>query len=355
MRRRVTVVIAVLLAAAGCSPDSSQQAATTTTPSTTAAPTTVARACSFDAVGSEGEVTWLDGSTLMAATPTGSERCLVDGIAGTPATVQWSGDGTKVLLNDSLRTAAGVQERYPRSEGLVLSRPTGKSVIEIAGGRLLKHVSGASTPTDITFVAQPTEAIYHPAGRSIVASGRNNDDPVLVVADNLGRDPQVVARGEEATAVRSLAFTASNALLFVGDHPDGSHLHRLELDTLKLTTVATAKAPGRIDHVTTSPFPGGGVAWTQGGACDLVVSQDAKFVHVSGSPAASATPVGWLPDRSLVVKTGCGGPSDKGDLYVVAAGQGPRLLAKGATAAAVRAVLPAPAAPPPAIPDQAPA
>ena len=83
------------------------------------------------------------------------------------------------------------------------------------------------------------------------------------------------------------------------------------------------------------------------------LEQDARFVAVAGTFVASARPIGWLPDRSLVVRTGCTGPV--GDLYAVTAGAPPRLLVAGVANAAVRAVLPLPESAPATVPDQAPA
>lgn len=367
VRRAVTAVVVVAVLAAGCTgddgedqagPDTSARATSTTAPSGSTATTGVN--CTFDEVPAGGEVTWLEDDNLMAGPPSGPARCLVAG-AGGASTVQWSGDGTKVLVGAALRTAAGVQQEFARAQNLRLSRPTGRSVLSIGGERIQKHENGAADGKDITFVDQPVEVLYHPAGRSIVASGLDEDGttPVLKIADNQGREPAVLAVGEKARSLGSLAFTASNALLFVGDHGDESHLHRLELATGRLTTVATEKAPGRIAGVTTSPFPGGGVAWTQGtaSACRLVVSQDAAFIDVASTPVAAAQPVGWLPDRSLVVTTaGCAPtPSPTGDLYLVSAPAAPTLLVRGVTSPAVRAVLPTPEAAPAAIPDQAPA
>lgn len=356
MRRSTVWALSVVVVAAGCSSSDRRAAPPGSTSATTPA-LTATTACAFTPVPEGGEVTWVDGDRLVAVAPGGGERrCLVAGVGGA-GPLQWSGDGTRALVGNTLRTAGGVQREFARPFGLRLSRPTGRSVIELGGERLRKYEAGAGDARDITFVERPVEALYHPAGRSIVASGTQGGRPAVVIADNLGRDPKVLAAGETASGFSSLAFTASNALLFVGHHDGAQHLHRLELASGTLTTVATEAAPGQLGDVTTSAFPGGGVAWTRGaGGCDLVVEQDARFVDVAGTPVASARPVGWLPDRSLVVTTGCGDPSGVGDVYVVAAGAPPRLLAsKVAGAVAVRAVLPPPAEPPAAVPDQAPA
>lgn len=360
VRRFWSGALVLVLLAAGCASDEQD----TTGPPSVASPTSndavvaagsTAAGCRFLETPEEGEVTWIDGTNLMGVTGSGKAQCLASGIGAGAQQVQWSGDGSKVLMNGAIRTASGVQKQFARSLGLRLSRPTGKSVIEIGGEHLFKHEVNASEPKDITFVEQPTEAIYHPAGRSIVASGFENGTPVIKIADNLGRNPKVLAVGETARSLRSLAFTAKNALLFVGDHGDESHLHRLELETGKLTTIATVKAPGDVADISTSPFPGGGVAWTEGTSCGLVVEQDASFISVKDTPVVSARPIGWMPDRSLIVQTGCGDASGLGNLYAVAAGVAPRLLAENVGSAAVRAVLPLPQAAPPTIPDQAPA
>lgn len=306
-----------------------------------------------------GEISWVDHGNLVSVTPSGGEtNCLVRSV-GEGGAVQWSGDAGKVLIGNVLHTGNSAAQEFDRPAGLRLSRPTGRSVVQVGGGRILKYEDGAQEPKDITFVDQPGEVLYHPAGRNIVATGVDGGVPVLKIADNLGRDARTLAEGETARGFSSLAFTAKNALLFVADHGAQVHLHRLELETGKLTTVATAVGSGRaIANVTTSPFPGGGVAWTEGGPCDLVVSRDAQLVDVRGVAAAGAVPVGWLPDRTLVVTTaGCAASSSpsSGDVYVVGEDGESRLFVRDVIAPAVRAVLPTPEPPPAAVPSEAPA
>jgi hypothetical protein len=354
----VAGVVGLLLIAGACSSDKDdEEAVTTSTTATTVAgtSTTSGLPCSFTPVDGGGETTWVQAGQLRSMVLGASPHCLADEVSA--RRLEWSGDSNEVLADNRVLSAQGVRQEFAKDLALRLSRPTGRSVIQLgqSDGRLLKYENGAMSTKDITFVDKPTEAVYHPAGRSIVASGMENGKNVLKIADNLGHNARVIALGETASSIHDLAFTASNALLFVGEHSGESHLHRLELETGKLTTVATAKAPAKLGHVVTSPFPGGSVAWTTGTSCDLVVEQDGKFIDVQGTAVASATPIGWLPNRTVVVKTGPCNEDGPGDLYAVGATGPPILLAQGVGAASVRAVLPDPTPPPADVPDDAPA
>jgi hypothetical protein len=355
MRRLAAGLVAVAVLASGCTKDKKQDAAkpssTSTSTSTTAAADKGAD-CAWTEPAGGGEATWVADGQLRAAEPGRTWHCLAAGVSG--RSVQWSGDGAKALVDGRLLSAQGVDRQFTQA-GLRLSRPLGRSVIAV-GDRVLKFEAGSTGTKDITFVDHPTEVIYHPAGRSIVAAGTDNSGkPVLKIADNQGQGARDLVTAETAERISTLAFTASNALLFVADHGDHQHLHRLELATAKLTTVAEVRKPNGLAHVTTSPFAGGGVAWNETGPCKLVMVQDAKFVAVADPGVAAGTPVGWLGDRSLVVKADSCGASAVGDLYAVGADGVSKLIVEDAGTAAVRAVLPDPTPPPADVPDDAPA
>jgi hypothetical protein len=354
MRRLVAGLLAVAVLAGGCSSkDSKDSAQPTTTSAPSGTSTTASDAdCTFTEVSGGGEATWVVGGQLRAAVPGKTWHCLAGGVSG--QSVQWSGDGAKALIDGALLSATGVVRRFAEP-ALRLSRPTGRSVIAV-GSRVLKYENGAQDARDITFVDHPTEVIYHPAGRSIVATGTDaSGKPVLKIADNQGQNAKDLVTAETAERISSLAFTASNALLFVADHGDHQHLHRLELATAKLTTVSEVKKPNGFARVTTSPFPGGGVAWNETGPCKLVMVQDAKFIGIKLAAVAAGSPVGWLADRSLVVKADSCGSSPTGALYAVSADGASTLIVDNAGTAAVRVVLPDPEPPPAQVPDDAPA
>ncbi|HET9441863.1 MAG TPA: hypothetical protein VFO65_01000, partial [Acidimicrobiales bacterium] len=149
-------------------------------------------------------------------------------------------------------------------------------------------------------------------------------------------------------------------LLFTAAHEGAVVLHRRPLDSDVLTVIDSAEAPDTIDFVTTSPFPGGGVAWTRGrcgpGTRPVTrATRGGRFVDLEGTPVAAARPVGWLPDGSLVATDGgvCAG-DEAGRVVVFKDGEASVLTASG-RAPAVRAALPPPPEPPAEIPDQAPA
>src|SRR5688500_4197651 len=99
----------------------------------------------------------------MATTPSGGEPvCLVRAV-GKAEPVQWSGDASKVLIGNVLHTTGSAAREFAPSSGLRLSRPTGRSVVQVGGERILKYEDSSQDPKDITFVAQPGEVLYHPA------------------------------------------------------------------------------------------------------------------------------------------------------------------------------------------------
>lgn len=342
--------MAVLLLAGACSSNGDDQVSSTTRATTDEAPSTTAPDCRGVQPATEATLTWVtDGFVLDSA------GCIVEQ-AGAGALV-WGGKGDRILSGGSIFREGAEPVVAPAGTAFSLSRPSGTSVLAItAEGRLLKKELATGTERDISFMARHESAVYHPAGRHIVSSGRDiTDSPALVIADNLGQDPRPILEVEEATAIGNPAFTASGALLYTAVHADRVDLHRLVLGEDQFSTVASAPKPGTIDHVVTSPFEGGGVAWTEG-TCSatqsptLRATRNSAFLDLKGTPAEFATPVGWLPDGSLAVLTTCQ-PGAEGTLLRIS-GSEVEQVATDTASAAVRAVLPPPPPPPANLPAQ---
>ncbi len=96
-----------------------------------------------------------------------------------------------------------------------------------------------------SFLARHDAAVYHPAGTHVVSSGlaRRGGSNGLWVATNRGSNPRLLARGETATSISNLVFTANHQLLFVADYGDHKDLHQLDLTNEKLVTAATIGRP----------------------------------------------------------------------------------------------------------------
>jgi hypothetical protein len=358
----VPVLVGVLLVGGACSsakPEVAVPASTTaptgaptTSAPSTAAPTSPPAPCrGLGQVAAGGDLTWLADGKLMDRA-----GCLVETAGGLGA---WGGTADRVVLGDGVRFAGAAAPAPVGAGPVVLSRPTGKSVLRVTGaGKLLKREIGGGEWRDISFLGRHEAAVYHPAGRHIVSTGTDGDGKAaMVITDNEGRDPQPLLTIEAATSVGNPAFTASGALLYTADHTGHVDLHRLEIGDDKISTVTSVKAPGTIGNVVTSPFSGGGVAWTigqcaPGSSATLKAQRGGTFFPLDGTEADTARPVGWLPDGRLAAIAGQGCDAAKpGKLLLVGADK-VEVVAEAVTAAAVRAVLPPPPPPPAIIPPQ---
>lgn len=360
MRRPAALLASVLVLAGACSSDDDGgegAARSSTTPSTAAStPSTTAVSCrGLGAAPDEGVVTWVADGRLYDA-----QGCLLD-LDGARVVAGWGGRADRVVVDNTV-VVGDAPPTQPFDGGpLALSRPTGTAVLRVtADGKLLKRELDDGEPRDISFMARHEAAVYHPAGRSIVSSGRNADGGAeLLIADNSGRDPRPLLTIEDARAVHHPAFTRSGALLYTADHGTHWDLHRLVIGEDSFSTVATVRAPGVIGDVVASPFDIGGVAWTEGRCTGaerptLKAQQSGRDFPIPAE-AARARPVGWLPDGGLVAidRGGCE-PAAAGALLVVRGGTATK-VADNVTSAAVRAELPPPPPPPEDIPQQAPA
>ena len=308
----------VLVVAAACSSGGRSTAAAPTTSPTGAATATSPPGAGTSAqptcqgLGpppSEGAITFVDAGRLLsvAASSPASVTCLLDGVGAGPA-LRWNGPGDKVIVPDgrvvASTGAADVARGQPTS--ISWSYPTGTTVLEVdAGGHLLLIPAGGGDPTDISFLARHDAAVYHPAGTHVVSSGLARDGTYgLWLATNRGSNLRLLARGETATSISNLVFTANHQLLFVADHGDHKDLHQLDLTNEKLVTPATIRSTDCFTAVVASRLAGGGVAWATGpcvgGTVTATAVRNGAFLPLAGTEMTSASPVGFLPDGTLV-------------------------------------------------------
>jgi hypothetical protein len=317
----------------------------------------------MDAPTDAGAVTFVDGAgQLVEIAPNGSAaHCLADkATTDTTTSLEWAGAADRVLLSDGkiLTSSGGVVAGLPAGSKLGWSRPKGTAIIGVTDdGHLLKRTLDGSASSEISFLANHDEAVYHPAGRAIASTGVGSGGYGIYLADNQGRllRPLVLTEGAH---ISQLQWTVSGALMFVADHGDHTDLHRLDLGTGELTTATAVPGSASIDHFVASTFPGGGVAWVEGnckeGDRKLVVERGGAAVTLP-STLSGAAPVGWLPDGVLVLQAAAGcATNPTGALYALE-GSTPTRLVSAARGPAVRVVLPAGPELPASIPDSAPA
>jgi len=299
---------------AGCS-SSKHVAASKTTATSGGTPHTLSTAggngaaCGgLGAVDPAGSVTFVDSGRLYAVSESGGAPTCLDADVGS-GTPRWNGDGDKVILPDGRVDKGQGPQAVTTGNPLALSwsYPHGTAVLQVdQSGRLSWVPSGGGKPLDITFLAHHDAAIYHPAGTHIISSGLSKDGVYgLWVATNRGEDVRMIVRGETARSIGQLAWTTNHQLLFVADHGDHKDLHQFNLATEKLVTVAQIPASQCFRSVVASRSTGGGVAWSTG-ACDgsgpttTTAVRTGAFLPLAGTPLASAQPIGFLPDGTLI-------------------------------------------------------
>jgi hypothetical protein len=281
-----------------------------------------------------------------------------------PDGLEWGPVADRVLFGD-LRRSDG-EKTYKiddEAESVSWSRPTGKSVVYISNGRLMKVDAFGEKPFDISFLDEHDEVVYHPAGTHIAVTGTDKDGTYGVwLATNLGKEPQLLAIGEDARRIFSLAFSHDGTTLYyAAEHDDHYDVHALrlalsddqgEIRDARLDTLDSSDGPmGDVvvwEFTFADEEAAGRVAYTTG------TCEEGKTTHVwwagkktelGGTLAGYSTePIGFLPDGRLVViaREGC---ASKGTLFTWTKEETKRIVG-GATVAAVRTILPDPPGPP---------
>jgi hypothetical protein len=277
----------------------------------------------------------------VAASASAPVTCLLDGV-GAGSALRWNGPADKVIVPDGRVVASTGTANVARGQAtsITWSYPTGTTVLEVDRGRLQLIPAGGGDPLDISFLARHDAAIYHPAGTHVVSSGvaRPGGSYGLWVATNRGSNPRLLAQGETATSISNLVFTANHQLLFVADHGDHKDLHQLDLANEKIVTPATIPSTACFTAVVASRLAGGGVAWAtgpcSGGTVTATAVRNGAFLPLAGTEMASANPVGFLPDGTLVSRGARG-------IITFRDGRVTSIASAGAGPVALRAVEPA--------------
>jgi hypothetical protein len=314
-----TTLVVVALVATGCSDSDDEgkvtgggggQTNTTSGAVTLPAGAGVADHSTCQGLGpppSEGAVTFVDAGRLLSvsASSSASVTCLLDGV-GAGSALRWNGPADKVIVPDGRVVASTGAAEVARGQAtsITWSYPTGTTVLQVDVGRLRLIPAGGGDPLDISFLARHDAAVYHPAGTHVVSSGLGRDGTYgLWMATNRGSNVGRLVR-EPAISISNLVFTANHQLLFVADHGDHKDLHQLDLTTEKLVTAATIRSTDCFTAVVASRLAGGGVAWAtapcSGGTVTATAVRNGAFLPLAGTEMASANPVGFLPDGTLV-------------------------------------------------------
>lgn len=124
--------------------------------------------------GSKDDVSFVAGGKVYVARHDGTTAgCVLEADA---VDLEWGPEADRLHLGD-LR-------RFGRTETSVLdddvesvawSRPTGKSVVYIAQGRLMKVDAFGQEPYEISFLEDHDEVVYHPAGTHIAVTGTDSE------------------------------------------------------------------------------------------------------------------------------------------------------------------------------------
>ncbi|MGH2757749.1 MAG: hypothetical protein ACRDI3_08175 [Actinomycetota bacterium] len=345
--RRLGGVVLIVAMATGCTPERAEpppdaiasDAPSTAEPSETPTPVeTVDTTAQCEGLGrtpGSGQITLFENNQLRAYRPSGGPpSCLIDreesGLSmGNVIPPSWNAGGDRVIVDDrALSKDGSITSRLTDkgNEEAIWSRPTGTSVVWITKeGRLMKRSSLGGKATDISFLARHDDVTYHPAGEHIATTGlKENGDYGLYLATNVGTEPKLLARGEEARLIISLRFDEDGRTLYYNARhgPRNWHLHSLSigpdpfLDTLD-------KGAFPFEYVLT-PFQPNAIAWLSPGDCaagdpGMFKAPFAKLQIPDDLRATNLHPVGWLPNGKIVVRaasTGCS-TAQPGDVYVL--------------------------------------
>lgn len=359
MRWRVLVAASCcVLISAGCTPAQETRTADGASP----APS---EAGIFEVVGDctglrkprGAQLSFVSGDKLLLARPGETvARCALE-IDGT-SDLEWGPKGDRVHFGD-LRRYDGDRITSPdgEPESVSWSRPTGTSLVFVSEGRLMKVEAFGNDPVDISFLADHDEVVYHPAGTHVAVAGTDDDGTYGVwLATNVGKEPQLLAVGEDARRIFSLVFGHDGTTLYyAAEHDDHHDVHALRLALkdaegrtrdAKLNTLESS--PGEMGDVVVSEFREDRVAYTVGSCAEGKQTRvwNGRSRDLGGVLAERSTqPLGWLPTGGLLVLARDSGCTGEGTLYLWRSRETKRLAA-GVSAAGVRAVLPPPPNPP---------
>lgn len=377
MRRTLAVLVCMCLPAACTDGTERQTRRAQPSPSPTAGTAweLPARCGTLPRPSAQGQISFVAEGTLFVASPDGDVAC--GGPIDVSGSLSWSGTGRRALAHSpdevTVTERSDTTSIAGQAAAVGFSRPTGTSVLHISPDRrsLFKtSLEDIAEARDISFLEFTDHAAYHPAGTHIVASGLARDGTYGVyLADNLGRDPQPIARGEsfegdydpDEPRITELAWSHSGDTLYFGaDHGDVHHLHSLSLNEVRGELVqggfeVLATGPEPIEDVRVSEFTGRRLVAFGRGDCAagfrtsvIVRQRDPQPLH---ELPGSTLPVGWLPDGRLVLASSERGCEAASDLYMWSEGSS-RALISDVSLAAVRARLPEPPDPPSPVGEQ---
>jgi len=378
----IVALLVLSLIAAACS--SSEPAATTTTvaptsPATTTPPetsvattttsvattTTVAPgligalpqcedAAVIPASIDDGQVSFIAGGTVYVADADGTNvQCVTQASSDEP--FLWGPAADRLVAGDAVITEDAATPA-PTTAMQTWSRPTGKALVWVDGGRLLKSNIVDIQARDLTFLARHDAVTYHPAGVEIATTGEADDGTRGVwLASNEGGDPRLIVRAEEAI-VHDFTFTHDGqSAFFLAEHDDEWHVHDIFLvlpegdpEANEFDATIRYSSAGPLSHLVVSPWDWMWAAQdrTCGSGARVVIGDTVVPLELA---EVETYPVGWLPGPRLVVAAygdGCDGVQD---LWVLDVGfdgaSSATLLVSGVAGAAVRAAVPDP--PPP--------
>lgn len=303
------------------------------------------------------QVTFVLGSELYVARRSGSvARCVLE--ITQPLDLDWGPQGDRVSFGDLRRYEGdGVVFLDDVAESASWSRPTGRAIVYVSEGRLMKVDAFGDEPVDISFLADHDEVVYHPAGTHIAVTGTAEDGTYgLWLATNVGKDSQLLAIGEDARRIFSLWFAHDGTTIYyAAEHDDHYDVHSLRLALqdkegatrdAELATLDSAST--EMGDVVVSEFASETIAYTVGSCEEGKRTRvwNGEVTELGGELAGLSTePVGWLPNGELLVLARSSGCEGDGTLYAWDGGQATRLV-PGVSAAGVSAVLPPPPDPP---------
>jgi hypothetical protein len=211
------------------------------------------------------------------------------------------------------------------------SFPTGKALIapSVRDGSLVWRSSrNQNNRLDVSFLADTELAVYHPAGKDIIAFGTAADGVAgLFMASNRGENARPIATLDDpSTRITEIVPDNYGGLvLFVHDHGDMWEVHGLGLPDLGLFDLHHSDEP--LGDLLRSPF-GSRTVVRQGdcagptaivdigtGSTPLLLSGPNANVRLldQSLDASSVRPLGFLDEDRLVVAVrdaGCDGPAD---------------------------------------------